>query len=344
MLILNRARGSPCVISHTKQSLKFKTKKMKTISSKLSFAAIVGMAFASMSIIQSCSSSNNAPSGPPPVTDIGGYPSSDSVAPANLIAYWNFDGTPNEQHLGLPGTANGVTYVSGVRNQAYQGDSGAYVTVAIPPADSTVFEHLGSYSVSFWYNMADEPYDTLGTNDPAGIFFMSGNGSIGNDQAELIYEFEHFGNGGDTVNFHNGFNNVGNTTASYQLFVMNAQDTLGLGHWVHMAATYNDTTSTYIVYEDGNEIMNQAAWGLNLVNILYQQQAQTPPLQGPITYAGDIPTTFIIGTWPAGLFGVSPAIGQHGWFLGQLDELRLFNIALSQQQVSGLYLNGAAGR
>jgi len=31
-------------------------------------------------------------------------------------------------------------------------------------------------------------------------------------------------------------------------------------------------------------------------------------------------------------------------FIGQMDELRIFNKALTQQEVSGLFLNGQANR
>jgi hypothetical protein len=313
---------------------------MKTVKSKLSIStmAIISLVFFG---IVSCSKSSSGGGGttPPPVTLLGGYASSDSVASAALVAYWPFEGNSNETKMGLTATANGVTYVSGIRGMAYQGDSGSYATLAIPSADTATLANLASYSVSFWYYLPAQPYDTLGVNDPGGIFFMGGT----NTPNELIYEFEHYTTGNDSVNFHNGFDNLGAPAGAYGGFTMAAWDTLGVGQWIHLVTTYNDTSSTYVVYEDGNPITNASAWGYALSNILYQEQAQTIP-EGPISFSTDEPVSFTIGTWPAGLYGVSATLGLHGWFLGKLDELRLFKIALTQQQITGLYLNGLAGR
>ncbi len=319
---------------------------MKKITSKLVSLTSAVVLIGSVLLIQSCSTSSSGTTTPPP-TPLGGYVSSDSVSPATLLLYFNFDGSPNESKLGLTGVANGVTYVTGVRGQAYQGDSGAYITVAIPTTDTAKLSHLGSYSVSFWYNMADQPYDTLGTNDPNGVFFLSGSNTGANGD-ELIAEFEHYTTGNDSVNFHNGFNNL--ASPGWQQVVASTWDTTGLGSWSHLVCTYNDTTGVYVVYEDGVPVGTNTAWSptpYSLSNTLLQGPGgATPPnpLMGPIAFPTDEPNTIFIGTWPPGLFGVSASLGLHGSYLGKLDELRIFNSALTQQEVVGLFLNGQAGR
>jgi hypothetical protein len=66
----------------------------------------------------------------------------------------------------------------------------------------------------------------------------------------------------------------------------------------------------------------------------------TTPL-GNIGFTSDPPASIVIGSWPNGLFG---QVATNDCFVGQIDELRVFNIALTQQEVAGLFLNGQAGR
>lgn len=309
---------------------------MKKVKSKFQFLAYTVMALTAIGLGSCSKSSSGGSTTPPP---LGGYVSSDSVASSNLVLYWNFDGNANETKMGMTATSNAVTYTTGVRGQAYQGGTGAYATLAIPTADTAALSTgLGSYSISFWYKMPSQQPD----GNPGGVFFLSGTNTLN----ELIYEFEHYAPvSGDSVNFHNGFTNLG--SAGWQGFTMAAWDTSGIAKWVHLTATYDGTSSTYVVYENGTPIYNASAWGYLLSNILYQG-ANNPPgsdiTQGPIKWTGDAPKTIYIGTWPPTLYGVSATLGANGCFLGNIDELRVFNKALSQQEVAGLFLNGQAGR
>ena len=103
---------------------------------------------------------------------IGGYASSDSVAAANLIAYFPFDGNANDAKGGMtPTVAGNITYTTGVRGQAYQGAAGAYATYT----PSAAFSSLPSYSISVWYQLptSDPSYGALTSQDTLtqGIFF-----------------------------------------------------------------------------------------------------------------------------------------------------------------------------
>lgn len=303
---------------------------MEKITSKLRFLAMIGMAMSAIFYLQSCSKSDNNNGGTPPPPLIGGYVSSDSVAAANLIAYWPFDGDANDHKGSGVATTNRVTFNTGMRGQAYQGDSGAYATLA----PNSAFSSLSSYSFSVWYKLAAQPND----GDPGGIFFLSGNTNLN----EMIYEIEHYAPvSGDSVRIHTGFNDLG--SPAYQLFVMEAFDTFAINKWVHLVTTYDAGSSTYVVYQNGVPINNNSAFGLNASTVLYTDGTKTTPL-GPLSFASDPPSNIILGTWPATLFGVSPSLGANGSFRGQLDEMRVFNRALSQQEVAGLFLNGQAGR
>ena len=304
---------------------------MKKIVSALSLGilsvALVGVVFSS------CKKSSTIA----PPTLIGGYASSDSVAPGNLIAYWPFDGNANDVKGGQTGTtAGGVSFTTGVRGQAYQGTSSGYATV---PANSS-FASIGSYSVSFWFKLPAQPVSSP-NNDPAGMFFLSGTTT----QNEIMAEIESYKPvSKDSVKIHHGFNNVG--SPAWQGFIMESFDTSAINNWIHQVTTYDGASSTYTIYENGVAIGNSSAFSNGTYvtpTTIYTDGSKATPM-GNLNFSSDPPKQVILGTWPAGLFGVSPTLGSNGCFLGQMDELRVYNKALSASEVNGLYLNGKAGR
>jgi len=305
---------------------------MKKITRNQAKSGIAGILIMVIFATQSCSKSSSS-SAPPPPNPIGGFVSSDSVEPKSLIAYWPFDGDANDHKGSENATASpNVTYVqSGIRGQAYQGSATSYVTV---PANAS-FASLQSYSISVWFNIAAQPSSS--PNDPNGIFFLTGDST----QDELVCEIEPYKPvSGDSVRIHTGFNDL--ASPAYQLFVMEAFADTAIGKWVHLVMTYNGGTSTYTVYQDGVPINNNSAFGLHTSTQMFTDGSKTTPL-GNLGFT-DVPKQIILGTWPAGLFGVSPTLGSNGCYQGQMDELRVYNIELTQKDVSGLYLNGLAHR
>ncbi len=308
---------------------------MQRTNIKLKSVAIITIGLIATLAIQSCSKSSSGGGG-------GGTPSnkvSDSVEAAHLVAYFPFDGNSNEKISGTAAvSSSAVSYTTGIRGQAYQGAANAYDTLPLNSTGITNFSGLQSYSLSFWFKVsAQQP-----SGNPGGIFFLEGT----NTQNELIYEMESYAPvSGDSLQLHHGFTNLG--SPGWQGFTMAAFDTsaTAIGNWQHVVTTYDGSTSTYTIYFNGISVQNQSAWGWQNPNILYQQSDITGPKQGNLSFASDPPKTILIGTWPLGLYGVSPTtLGGNGCFLGQLDELRVFNIALSQQDVANLYTYGKAGK
>jgi len=306
---------------------------MKKVKSKFSLFMIAGITMAAISIVScSKSSSNNTP---PPPTPIGGYVSSDSVATDALVAYWPFDGDMNDHKGNLTATTVGTpTYsTTGVRGKSYQGDSGVYATL-VPPASFPT--SLTSYTISFWYNMAAN----VDTNKTQGIFFYSG----ATQQGELIVEFESPANKnltGDSIRIHPGFWDIGDAP-NYALFVPETFNTSAVGKWVFFTVSYNGGTSTYTTYQNAvptgaNEAFTNGKY--ITPNPLYTDGSMTTPL-GNLKFT-DAPQAITVGSWPDGLFGQQAA---KACFKGKLDELRVFKRALTQTEVSGLFLNGQANR
>lgn len=289
---------------------------------------VMGASVVTLFALGSCSKSNDS------LPTIGGYASSDAVATTNLVSYFPFDGNANDTKGTATATEVGVTYVNGLRGKAYKGATGAYATVA----PSAAFSSLPSYTLSMWYKLGAQPNANSG---PQGLFFLSGTNTLN----ELIYEIEnHAKVGSDSLEVHHGFTNLGATApGAYQGFTMTAFDTTSFKGWIHLVTTYDGGSSTYVIYTDGVAILNHSAFPASTSTILLQGQAPAAP-QGNLSWSSDAPKQIVIGTWPAGLYGVSPTLGSNACFLGQMDELRIYNKALSASDVGALYLLGKAGR
>jgi hypothetical protein len=317
---------------------------MKKITSRLSLFAIGGITILAAMSVGSCSKSSSPTT--PVITPLGGYTSSDQVASANLIAYWPFDGDDNDHKGGLVATNSGTnTYTTGIRGQAYQGAAGNYATF-VPPA--TFPTSLTSYTISFWYYLPAQP--AAGTTE--GVFFYSGT----TQQGELVNEIEAPSNNnetGDSVRIHPGFWDIGDDP-NYALFIPETFNTNAIGTWVFFTVSYNGGTSTYTTYQNAvptgastafspappaNPANSPYPGSYITPNPLWTDATETTPL-GNLGFT-DAPSQITLGSWPNGLFG---QISANDCFLGKLDELRVFDIALTQQEVSGLYLNGKAGR
>ena len=302
---------------------------MKTINSKTFFmTAVIALAFLGLA---SCKKSSSGPSGPTP---IGGFVSSDSVEPQALVAYWPLDGDVNDHKGGINGTGVNVTYVTGVRGQAYQGSATAYASFT----PSAALQGLQSFSLALWYWQPAQPTSTP-TNDPQGMFFLADK----NSNPDIILENEHYAPvSGDSLEIHDGCFFPAST--GYQGFTMQTYDTMAIGKWVHLAMTYNAGTSTFVVYQNGQPMLNNSAYGENLQTVLLNGPSGTGTPQGNLSWSGTPPITGTIGTWAPGVYGVSPTLGSNGNWQGKLDEIRVFNIAITNTDVAGLYLNGLAGR
>jgi hypothetical protein len=315
---------------------------MKRITINFPLVAAIGVTTALTFGLWSCSKkSGGGSSGPTP---LGGYVSSDSVAPGNLIAYFPFDADANDHKGGLTATqvGSGVTFTTGIRGNAYTGAYGSYYTLSVPSGGGA-YTDIGSYSESLWFKIAQE--DTV----TQGLFFLSG----ANTQDEFITEIEPYQPvSGDSVKIHTGFNDLNGP--AYQLFVPETFDTNAVAKWTFMVITYDGSSGTYTVYENGVPQGTNTAFSpappagapypdpvaYVTPNILYTDGTKATIL-GPIGFTSDPPKTIIIGSWPDQLFGQAAA---KTCFVGQMDELRIFNKALSQTEVAGLYLNGQAGR
>jgi len=326
---------------------------MKKVTSRFPLF-VSGMLMLGMVTINSCDD-NDDPALPP----IGGYNTSDEVAAANNVAKWTFDGTLTESKSNLTGTSTNTAFTTGKKGQAYEGSStqARYAIYDVSPG----VQNAQSLSIAFWMNAPQ----TVGNPDPDPV---QGKGVQGifalNDQTDFW--------GGINLFLENNNTSAGvpnPDTLRVKLFwknkragvVWNNQDPIfsvpaAVGQWVHIAFTYDATTSVVTVYKNGAKGGSKSLAGpygpFDGSNTLYASDpggAANPsaaPLHGTLQFPPA--TKMVIG---ANHFNTTPNLSSANppppWsttFRGLLDEFRIYNKGLSASEVESLYQLESAGR
>jgi len=257
--------------------------------------------------LSSCVKTFDAKSYAPPL-NINGFISANQVAPTNLVAHWTFNNTLADSISGTKGVATGTTFSGGIKNYglALQGANNAYVVSNVPPA----VQNLHSFTISTWYNMPLNVGATglIGIANPQGFW---GNFDI------------FFDNGGTATTgvlkvhvFNNGASSTGVDAWEGGYTVNNPWNS-----WNNIAVTYNDTTSTVIVYYNGSKIGTNTAAGFAPLNWTGAKQM----VFGALQFQTDPSLTAATGSQ-----------GWAGYVAGSMDEVRVYNRVLSGIEVSSL--------
>jgi len=276
------------------------------------FLKISGALFVTMLMVglmtSSCKKSNNPNAGK---TD----PS--TIATTNLVAYFPFDGSGTESIGALtPTVTTGVTYVTGKRGQAYQGADLARLRYTLPAASK--LKSLTSFSVALWIK------SPLVTGDPEPIFFQIGK-SDDLIWGNLTLALNRLSATADSLQFKAFFLKTGvewsgqNVPFTSKNFVINT--------WAHMIFEYDATTSKYKIFRNGVQVVTNAG-----VENRYASQALDP--LGALAFANA--DVINIGAWRPKSEGTATDTWM-GWFKGNLDELRVYDKALSDAEALALF-------
>jgi hypothetical protein len=244
-----------------------------------------------------------------------------TIATANLIAYFPFDGNATEKIASLtPSVETAVTYVAGRRGQAYQGADQAHLLYTLPAASK--MKNLTSFSIAFWLK------SPLVTGDPEQTVFEIGKSDDlfwGNLKIGLL----RLNATADSLNFKAFFLKNGAVWSgqhigySDNLFLINK--------WMHIVMMYDENTSKFEIYKDGVKVVtndgieNRYAAGDDVV---------PRPKLGALSFLNA--DKINIGAWRTKSEG-GLTDAWMGWFLGNLDELRLYDKAISATDVKALY-------
>ncbi|NMH26963.1 LamG domain-containing protein [Flavobacterium silvaticum] len=287
----------------------------------------------------SCGDDDNGTSLPP----IGGYNSADEVGAADLKAYFPLNGNSTESKSGTAANdQSNVTWVEGPKGQAAHFNDG-YLAY---PVISALSSMTGSVSISLWAKVGNNgTHATMffsltkptGTgpdewNGAANVMAETGIGNrlVSSDTLKVkglfnIDKADGSSFGGDAVNAEqltdediaNGGAVVVNQTAN---------------EWMHVVYTYDGATATNKLYVNGVKISNPQWERRNVVD----------GVDVAVPFNAKSNARAIIGTFGSLLSG-----GSDTWqdnMTGDVDEIRVWNKTLSQQEIGFLYELELAGR
>ena len=275
---------------------------------------------------------------------IDGYQSAGDVAKANLIGYWNFNGNSNETISGTaPTTSQKSSYVDGVKGQAVKLDSGFILYPTIAALSGT---NLGSATVSTWV-MTENQGDgskpttvfalTLGStmqtdwnSGPINMYFENGRPKSYNDTLVLHSAVATYRSGGRLGG--DNINDYGERGTDFKTV-------LGANKWVQYVYRYDAAGSFLDIFANGVLVSN------NNFRFKYSGDAPKVPF-GDIVLPAGTKTQVLLGGWPNAStgFAQSPTQGFQGLYRGSIDEMRYYNKALTDAEISALYKLESAGR
>ncbi len=241
-----------------------------------------------------------------------------TIANANLVAYFPFDGNAKEMIGNLTPTQQpGVTYVAGRRGQAYQGAENAYLRYTLPNASK--LKSLKSFSIALW--LKSPKVD--GT--PVHKIFEIGK-SDDLFWGNLTIMIERLTDpGADSLFFKLHFKKVGATWEGQWIELKSSS--YQVNKWMHIVYQYDATTSKFFVFKDGVKMSLPE----NTVN-RYADENQTP--LGELNFVNA--DVINIGSWRPKTD--SQATDEWmGWYMGNIDELRVYDRALTDTEVKNLY-------
>ncbi|GAB4039877.1 hypothetical protein [Spirosoma jeollabukense] len=287
-------------------------------------------------VFTSCSKSDDNTATLPP---IGGYNSSNDVASTNLLAHWTFEGTQNELISSTApsktyGTVSYTTSLTAGAGQALNVTSGAVVYPEIAKLNTA--GALGSYTLSMWVNVKNNGKSN-GFTSFFGLFPMAKKDAFGNLSA-----------GAETGQFApSAAADTLVLKANYSSLLadgsFNGQDNRpdprgkppvgvfkGAGVWSHFVIRFDPSTHLLQIFANGQSIGAYNDRGVNTValNMMTPCQAIIGSLAGSevgFTNAGPLPSYTSLGTFA-------------------IDNIRVYNKALSDGDIGSLYQLESAGR
>ncbi len=270
---------------------------------------------------------NFTPGDPPPVP--GGYVNSAEISPDNLIVHFPFDGNINDT-IGTitDGEAHGgAGFAEGRKGLAYRGSTDAYIAYNNPGAVAA----LTSFTVAFWINTQKHE------GGAESVFMLSR--EDGNFWGNFFVMIEGSNRSNNTMQLKLHFEKPSVPNAEHWIDPGDKYwpDDM-YGGWRHVVFTYDENTSKVTRYISGNfsPLPDDPDGDGDIVNRKASGDAVSGTPLGPLAFKDA--KKFVIGGFQ-NVLG-PPYNAPEPWMLnytGMLDEFRIYNKALSAQEVSALY-------
>lgn len=243
-----------------------------------------------------------------------------SVQTEHLVAYFPFESDAKIMDFGAGITASksgACSFVKGARGNAYQGASEGYSFINCALGDNNPFKTLSSFTFAMWVK-------TVHNNPGApSLFSFNGGGDFGalNFFCEAGIESE--------LKFKLIYYNTRTEWKQSDWVVQHAA--FKPNEWIHLVLSYNENDSKFNIYADGVKIYDSGSrWGGPEVD------GVQPPL-GAYTFDPAM-TNMYLGAHFNNLDG-SHGDSWRSSYPGLLDELRVYNVALTDDEVTKLYTN-----
>jgi hypothetical protein len=268
---------------------------------------IIAAVFISMGL-SSCRKAFDPKSYAPPLS-VGGYTSVKEISKENLIAYYAFDNSLVDSVSGSAGTATGTTFGNGFEKQALQGALNSYV-LATP---SAAVASIKSFTVTEWYN---SPPPSTGI---IGIFTLSKSNAFWGNIEVFFENGSTNDNGKIRVHIANG--ETDNTLAVDNVINL-------FNKWVNLAVSYDGATSIATLYINGSKVSS----------------GKVGSLTGNLTFnnVGKLAFGCVQFQTNPSLTSATDSQPWARYLTGQLDEVRIYNKALSDAEVGAII--GLEGR
>jgi hypothetical protein len=267
---------------------------------------------------------------------IDGYNNSDEVANTNLVAHWTFDQNNNEV---ISGTAPSNTYgtvgsTAGKLGNALQLTKGVLVYPSIDKINSA--NALNNFTVSMWVNVADNKKTA---SEGFTVFYSLAPTGVTGVWADIVAGAEtgHYLPASDTLKLKNLLNTHlagGGNSLQDNLAVKN-DDTgegaffLGAKRWAHYVFRWDGSTHKFHIFADGVSVGGYTDRGTTGALVM------APPLQ---SIFGSLPSKEI------GFTGGETQPSWNPWATASIDDVRIFNTALADKDITALFNLGTAGR
>jgi len=240
-----------------------------------------------------------------------------TIATTNLVAYFPFDDNATEKIGTLaPTMMPNVTYVTGRRGKAYQGANGAHLLYTLPA--NSKLKTLTSFTLAMWFK------SPLVTGDPEPTVFEIGN-SEDMFWGNLKFALNRLDATADSLKIKAFFLKSGAEWSGQHIDYSNSAFVTDM--WMHLVLQYDEVTSKYMIYKDGVKVITNDG-----VENRYSGPGEVP--LGPLAFVNA--DKINIGAWRPKSEGTAQDAWM-GWFLGNLDELRVYNKALTATEVKALY-------
>lgn len=251
--------------------------------------------------------------------ELGDFPKDTNPPGGPLNFYVAFDGTGSDPLMNAVDSIratfpsqNNTSSTDGVRGKAMKGENKKFLKYAKPNDWATQSQ---SFTIAFWYRKDGQTKNNTGTNGPE--YVMSFRSSNGHWSGSSMLVFLEGNNTAGQVKVMIADKNNADSWFTWE----GGQSIAGLldNNWHHIALTYDAASSTMRLYVDATQNPNTKTWANH----------------GPINIDHNKITEMRVGSGPGNNINTDDWLSST--FKGDLDQLRMYSIALSPAQISGLF-------